>query len=87
MMIRLVPVAVFVHLAAVAHGIWWAGGSDRFLDVAALWAAAKAATCRATPVRQSTTVPNVSKRTARTSHPVDGERYGWNLMSCLLPCP
>ncbi len=28
------------------------------------------------PVRRSTTVPNVSNRTARTSEPVDGERYG-----------
>lgn len=40
-MARLVSLAVLVHLAAVAQGIWWVdGGSARFLDITALSAAA-----------------------------------------------
>ncbi|UUL75425.1 hypothetical protein NG819_14580 [Pseudarthrobacter sp. Fe7] len=38
--LRVAPVAVFLHLASVAHGIWWAGESARSLDGAALSAAA-----------------------------------------------
>lgn len=41
LMARLVLAAVIVHLAGVAHGIWWVGGgSARFLDITALSAAA-----------------------------------------------
>lgn len=38
--LRVVPAAVFLHLAVVALRIWWAGGSPRSLDGTALSAAA-----------------------------------------------
>jgi len=38
--LRVVPVAVLLHVAGVAHGIWWAGGSPRSLNGTALSAAA-----------------------------------------------
>ncbi|UUL75537.1 hypothetical protein NG819_15225 [Pseudarthrobacter sp. Fe7] len=38
--LRVAPAGVFVHLAAVAAGIWWHGGSTRSLNGTALSAAA-----------------------------------------------
>lgn len=38
--LRLAPAAVFLHLTAVAHAIWWAGRSPRSLDGTALSSAA-----------------------------------------------
>lgn len=40
LVIRLVPVSVLVHIAAVIHGLWWVPAPDRTLDLAALSALA-----------------------------------------------